>query len=210
MRTHLIARSCGVLALLTAVVACSSSQHVGGATTVASTTSTTVAVTAAPPSVATTMAPTVAPTSTSTTVAPTTVAPTVPPGPVPGVVTITYAGSGGGSGELEVDWNAATNAVSYRVYRATAAGGPFTLMVNVNVVSGAITVHDGVINVWGDHQTFVPGPYVNNGVSTHFHYVELDIGGGPHVYYRVIAYNANGRGPIGSTVCAQIYMQPAC
>ncbi len=207
MRAPLSGRLAAVLALLIVVVACSSSKNVGGdETTVASTTPTTTPSTS--DALTTSSAPSTSVGAITTTS--TTTAPTVPSGPVPGVVTITYAGSSAGSGEIEVDWNAATNATSYRVYRATAPGGPFTLMVNVNVVTGAATVHDGVTNVWGDHQTFVPGPYTSSGVSTHFQYIELDIGGGPNVYYRVIAYNVNGRGPIGSTVCAQIYGQPAC
>ena len=84
-------------------------------------------------------------------------------------------------------------------------------MANINVVTGVPSVHDGVVNVWGDRQTFIPGPYTGSGVSTQFHYVEVPFsGGGTHGYFRVIAYNANGRGPIGATVCAQPYGVTAC
>lgn len=155
----------------------------------------------------------VAPTSTSATTTPVSATPaptTTTAGPRPGVVTITSAASGGGAGEIEVHWNAATGATTYRVYRATSPSGPFTIVATVDVVTGATTVHSGVVNVWGDHQTFWPRPYTSTGTSTSFGYVELDIGGGPHIYYRVVAFNSNGHGPTGATVCAQISMQPAC
>ena len=87
------------------------------------------------------------------------------------------AGSSGGSGEIEVIWNAAVGAEIYRVYRATAVGGPFIIVATVNIVTGDTSVHSGVVNVFGDKQNFWPRPYHGTGVSATFHYVELAIGG---------------------------------
>ena len=201
VRVHQVAYL-SVLMLMTGTVACSS-RDAGSGTSTATTETSATSTSPSTSDVASSVA-------TSTTLSPST-APTVPAGPTPGAVTITYSGSGGGSGEIQIDWNAATNATSYRVYRATSAAGPFTMMANVNVVTGAVVVHDGVVNVWGDRQTFVPGPYATSGVSTEFHYVEVPFtGGGSHGYFRVIAYNDSGRGPIGATVCAEPFGVSDC
>ncbi len=188
------------------LTACSSSRDGLATTTVASESSSSTTTVVDGP---TTSAPSVTDAVTvpvSATPAPS----TTTAGPRPDAVTIVSAGSSGGSGEIEVIWNAASGATSYRVYRATAAGGPFIIMATVNIVTGDATVHSGVVNVYGDSQNFWPRPYHGTGMSATFHYVELDIGGGPHIYYRVVAFNSNGHGPTGATVCAQIYSQPAC
>ncbi len=202
-----------VAALLTSG-ACSSStsstvDSVAGTDTTATVPLTTAASTSSTSEPSTTATATTSPMTAATT-APTTV-PTTMAGTTPGVVTITYAGSGGGSGEIQIDWNAATGATRYRVYRATTPGGAFVTMANIDVINGVAFVHDGVVNVWGDRQTFIPGPYTGTGVSTQFHYVEVPFdGGGSHGYFRVIAYNDLGRGPIGATVCAQPFGVTAC
>ncbi|MSV81200.1 MAG: hypothetical protein F2681_03550 [Actinobacteria bacterium] len=192
-----------------ALAACSSSHDGLATTTVASESSSSTTSVVDGSTTTTTSAPPVTDAATvpvSATPAPA----TTTAGPRPGAVTIVSAGSSGGSGEIEVIWNAAVGAEIYRVYRATAVGGPFIIVATVNIVTGDATVHSGVVNVYGDSQNFWPRPYHGTGMSATFHYVELDIGGGPHIYYRVVAFNSNGHGPTGATVCAQIYSQPAC
>lgn len=135
--------------------------------------------------VSTTVAETTTTVAAATTVPPTTPA-TPAPGPVPGAVTITYAGFGGGSGETEVHWNAVSGATGYKVYRGPAAGGPFTLMAVLDVATGDTTLHSGVLAMG-------PNPSEPGG----FLYLDFDQTG---IYVRVRAYNANGQGP-GTPVC---------
>lgn len=193
-------------------VACSSTTSSTGESVAETTIDSTVPLTTLTGTIAATTATTEAVPTTVSVAMSTTVATTaVTTGATPGVVTITYAGAGGGSGEIQIDWNAATGATRYRVYRASTPGGAFTTMANIDVINGVAFVHAGVVNVWGDRQTFIPGPYTGTGVSTQFHYVEVPFdGGGSHGYFRVIAYNDNGRGPIGATVCAQPFGVTAC
>lgn len=199
MTTITLRRLGGVFLLAAAITSCSSSNSGGpngssdATTTVASSSTIAGGSTTAPSS------------SAPSTDLVTTVAPLRP-----GVVNITYAGSSAGAGELEVDWDAADYATGYRVYRATSTSGPWTIMATVDVLTGAVTTEPGVVNLYADHQTFLPLPYTSTGTSTKFFYVEYNVAGGPHVYFRVVAFNGDVRGHTGATVCAQITGQPPC
>lgn len=179
-------RVVGIVAIVMTAVACSSSTAgKGGDGTTTAPTSSAAPITSEAPTTSGVSAPATSP---ATTEPPTTPAPAPPPaGPVPGVVTITYAGFGGGSGEAQVDWNAATGATSYRVYRGLTTSGPWTLMATYDVASGTATTHAGVLAVSSPE----PGKFL---------YLDLDQGPSG-TWVRVIAYNAAGRGPIGETRC---------
>ena len=176
----------GLVAMTVLAAACSSSTSLNGGTDTTAVSTSSVVTSTSEVTTSTSEAPT---TLAPTTLAPTTTAPpaTVPSGATPGVVTITYAGFGGGSGESSVDWNAATGATSYRVYRGLTTSGPWTLMATYTVASDSATTHAGVLSVGSAG----PGK---------FSYLDLDQGGSG-TWVRVIAYNAAGRGPIGETRC---------
>ncbi|MGE3835657.1 MAG: hypothetical protein AB7H43_12835, partial [Acidimicrobiia bacterium] len=72
---------------------------------------------------------------------------TSPPGGAPGRVETVEAGPGGGSGELAVRWRAAPVATGYRVSRAPAANGPFSVAADLSVATGTSTKVPGVTNV---------------------------------------------------------------
>ncbi len=95
-----------------------------------------------------------------------------PPAAVAGLA----AGEGGGSGEVQVSWTPSTDpAVAwYRLYRGTAAGGPY------------------------DHAYLVattPDPALGGAVGV------LELGVAERRYYRVSALRADGReGPVSPEV----------
>lgn len=202
MHSTTLRRLSGVLFVVTlTTIGCSSDKSSRGPAGSAGTTDTASA------EVSTTVAETTTTVALTTSVPPTTPA-TPAPGPVPGAVTITYAGPGGGSGERQLDWNAVAGATGYRVYRAPAAGGPFTLVASFDVNTMQITAVADVVNVFSDHQVWKPTSSSDGAPSTVFTYVELS--STTDRYFRVRATNANGQGPAGATVCAQRFGESAC
>lgn len=131
--------------------------------------------------------------------------------PVPGPVTVVTAGAGGGSGEVQLDWDGVSGANGYRVYRAAATGGPFSVSADVNLTTGKTTVESGVTNVWSDTQNFYPRSSTTNAErSLHFHYVEILSGGVDARYFRVVPYNSTGDGPVSVVVCGAPSGGPQC
>ena len=201
MPAHAMRRLGVALLLATAISSCSSDRSDDAVDTSAASSTTTEDTVAPSSSTSSTVA------ATSTT-APPSVPPSVPAGPVPGAVTITNAGAGGGSGERQLDWNVVAGATGYNVYRAPAAGGPFTLVASFNVNTMQITTVADVVNIFSDHQVWKPTSSSDGSASTVFTYVELS--STTDRYFRVRAYNANGQGPAGATVCAQRFGESAC
>lgn len=162
------------------------------------------------PSANPTMTPTPAPTPTPTdTPTPTrTMAPTTPPPPAPepepttpppalpdppGAVSSLRAAPGGGSGEILVSWEPAERATGYRVYRADAAGGPYSAAAEVDVTTGAVTVTYGG---WYEYIRMHQGIQTPTGIQ----YLEAI---GTFGYFRVAAFNAGGEGPWSAVVCSE-------
>ena len=111
---------------------------------------------------------------------------------------------GGGSGEVQVDWDSTSNAIGYRVLRAPSPDGPWVRVADVNVITGETTVAAEVINIWSGEHTYVPGGSALGSPdgSSEFHYVELVGTGGS--CFKVLAYNGERRGPASSVVCSSI------
>lgn len=133
----------------------------------------------------------------STTTRPSTTTARAPAGQVPGIV-IASAGSAGGSGEVQVEWNAVARATGYRVYHTDSTGHHAQLMVDINIVTGRTTAATGVGTVWSDEHNYVPyqGPLTGMDHSSRFRYV--DAISSTTRYYRVRAYNAAGAGPLSA------------
>lgn len=123
-----------------------------------------------------------------------------PAAAVPGPVTVLSARSGGGSGEVVVDWDAIVDAAGYRVYRSQAPAGPFVASAAVDAVTGTTTIEFvgayEYLNIWR------PSPQT-------FQYVESAYAGGP-VYFQVRAFNATGEGPASVVVCGSPVGSPGC
>ncbi len=134
--------------------------------------------------------PSPTPTATTTTTTTTTAAPPPPPADLPGAVSGVSARPSAGSGEIQVDWDATTNATGYRVYRAATADGPFVRSAKYTIASGATSIYYGgsyeVIQIWQSSD------------ST-FQYIEAGIGSG---CFRVAAFNDAGAGPKSGVVCS--------
>jgi hypothetical protein len=123
-------------------------------------------------------------TTTSTAEVPTSsAAPGAPPVDAPAPT----ARSGGGSGEIAVRWHTVPGATGYRVQRAPGPAGPYEVSADVDVTSGRTTLGDGVTDLWSP-------------ADDEFEYVEV-VGAGSVRYYRVVAYNDAGEGPVSQTVC---------
>jgi Protein of unknown function (DUF4232) len=122
------------------------------------------------------------------------------PGPVLAVV-IAAAGTGGGSGEVVLDWTAVPAATGYRVIRTNAAGGQRRVMATFDITTGRITAAAEVVNIWSTEHSYRPdrGPLTRTDRSTHFTYV--DVGAGRRCY-RVQAFSAAGNGPLSAASCA--------
>lgn len=133
----------------------------------------------------------------TTTIAPPKATTKVPPGPVPDAV-VASAGSGGGSGEVQVEWHAVANATGYRVYRTDSAGHVTRLLADIDIVTGRVEAVSEVVNVWSAQHTYVPdrGPLAGPDQSPRFQFV--DVGEPGARYYRVGAYNAAGSGPLSA------------
>jgi hypothetical protein len=154
--------------------------------TMSSTTSTPTTTTTAVP---TTTAP---PTTTGTAHATTTTRPpatttAASPGVVPEAVTVIEAMSGGGSGEIEVQWDAVTGATGYRVLRSAAGGGPFAVVADYDMATGHATTFDDHITVWHPSD------------QGWLQYVEY--GDAPRTrWFCVVAYNDAGDAPPSAVV----------
>jgi hypothetical protein len=124
------------------------------------------------------------------------------PSPVPDTVTIISAQTGGGSGEVQLDWGSAATATGYRVARSESAGGPFQVLADIDVVTGTTTAADDVVNIWSDNHTYIPssGPLTSPDPSASFHLVEYNHAA--ERCYRVVAYNQAGEAPPSDVVCA--------
>lgn len=123
------------------------------------------------------------------------------PDPVPGPVTVISAHSGGGSGEVALDWNAVEGATGYRVLRSDTASGPFDVFADIDIVTGAATAADEVVNIWSQQHSYIPAgsPLTSPDQSPWFQLVE--VGGSGERCYRVVAYNAAGDAPASSVAC---------
>ncbi len=172
--------------------ACSSGSSVTrprGTTTRSATTTTT-----SNPGASTTLA-------TTTTVGPApTTTPTAAARPVPAKVGFVVASSGGGSGEIEVNWEAVTAAIGYRVYRAASPSGPYVVGADWDVVAGTKTLAQGVTNLWSPPADYPPFTSVP-GVATPRHFQYVEVNGLDRRYFWVAGYNAAGEGPRSVVVC---------
>jgi cytoskeletal protein RodZ len=140
--------------------------------------------------------------STTTTTAPdaTTTTTTTQSGAVPGTVSVITAGPGGGSGEVELAWDAVAGATGYRVLRGAAIDGPFGPAADLDVTTGSTTASPGVVNIFSEQHSYLPsdGPLGAPDQSPRFQYVEVTSG---ERCFRVIAYNAVGNGPASTSAC---------
>ena len=123
---------------ITAVGAALWSDDDGGVTTAPRTVPSTT--TAPSTSTSTSVSTSTPSTSTTSTPPPRTSPPTTKPRvTVPATVTIISARSGGGSGEIVLDWNAVATATGYQVLRAGTAEGPFSIAADFSVRTGKTT-----------------------------------------------------------------------
>jgi hypothetical protein len=111
-----------------------------------------------------------------------------------------------------VRWDAVANATGYRVQRADAAGGPFTVNADLNITTGKATAGSDVVNLLSEKYSYKPA---NAGIaapdtSPWFEYVETVTTGATRRYFRVAAYNANGDAPPSAVVCGVPTGRPAC
>jgi len=123
-----------------------------------------------------------------------------PAGEVPGVVTIVSAGPGGGSGEVELIWEATANATGYRVRRSDTANGAFEVTAELDVTTGAATAAADVVNVFSEEHSYIPprGTFEGPDQSSRFSYVDV---GNRQRCFRVIAFNTVGEGPASDVAC---------
>lgn len=170
---------------------------------VPSTTSVALSTTTAPtdvPASSTTSAST-DPTTSSTSPSTSTSGGAPPPGElVPGMVSEVRAAPGGGSGEVELAWDAVADATGYRVLRSGDVAGPFEVVADLDITTGATTVGAGVVNVTSDQRSYVPsdGTFDGPDGSAGFRYV--DVGGGRRCY-QVVSYNLAGEGAASAAAC---------
>jgi hypothetical protein len=145
--------------------------------------------------------------STSSTPSTTTVA-----GAVPRAVEVVATRPGGGSGEIVLRWNAVANTTGYRVLRAAAASGPFSVNADLNITTGKATAGSDVINILSQQYSYKPATvaFASPDSSPWFEYVETISGGAVRRYFRVVAYNANGEAPASVVVCGDPAGHPAC
>lgn len=101
-----------------------------------------------------------------------------------------------------MEWAAVSGATSYVVYRSTTSAGPWTVVAEINVVSGYTNVAPEVLNLYGDAQNFHPGGYSTSGTSTVFTYIESSVVS--PAWFKVRAYNAAGQGPSSDAKCASL------
>lgn len=121
-----------------------------------------------------------------------------PVGAVPGQVTTVSANTGGGSGEITVNWNTVPDATGYRVYRSSSAAGPFVASASVIVATGATNIEFG-----GSYEYIQIWPPSSNS----YQYLEAAIGS--PAYFRVAAFSASGTGQRSAVVCGTAPMSEA-
>lgn len=120
----------------------------------------------------------------------------------PGAVTVLDARPGGGSGEVELLWDAVADATGYRVLRSSSPSGPFSQVASLDVSTGTATAVPGVIFLRSDGHTYIPpvGRLDRPDPSPEFLYI--DLGGPGQRCYRVIAFNAAGVAPQSPVSCS--------
>lgn len=123
-----------------------------------------------------------------------------PPDDVPGVVTIVGVGPGGGSGEVQLTWEALANATGYRVLRSATVDGEFEVTAELDATTGAATAPADVANVFSDQHSYIPprGTFEGPDQSPQFSYVDV---GSRQRCFRVIAFNSAGDGPASDVAC---------
>jgi hypothetical protein len=126
---------------------------------------------------------------------------TTPPGQVPGTVGVIRVAPGGGSGEVEVDWDAVAQATGYRVLRSSTTAGPWVTVADLDVTTGHTTAVGQVVNLWSVQHSYIPdsGELTSPDTSPSFQYVEVS-GTGSRCF-RVLAYNAAGDGAASTVAC---------
>jgi hypothetical protein len=114
---------------------------------------------------------------------------------------VAAASTGGGSGEVAVNWNAVPGATGYRVLRTNTAGRHPRLAADFNITTGHTTAAPNVVNIWSAEHSYLPdfGPLTQVDQSPWFQYVDL---GADRRCYRVLAYNSAGAGPRSAVTCA--------
>jgi hypothetical protein len=177
----------------------SSTTAVTSPTTAISVTTTTGPATTSSTAAPTTTTPTTT-SPTSSTSAPASSTTTADQGPVPAIVEVVNAGSGGGSGEVVLDWGAVPGATTYQVLRSDDEDGTFEIVAEIDVVMGTASAADDVVNVWSPQHSYVPsdGALATGDTSATFQYVEL--AAGRHCF-RVVASNTAGDGPASLVTC---------
>ena len=115
---------------------------------------------------------------------------------VPAAV-VARATPGGGSGEVAVGWAAVPRATGYRVIRTTAAGAQLQIVADFNITTGRSTAAPDVVNIWSAQHSYIPdrGRLRQVDRSPRFEYVDV---GASRRYYRVLAYNSTGNGPLSA------------
>jgi hypothetical protein len=100
-----------------------------------------------------------------------------------------------------VQWDAVKAATGYCVLRANAATGPFTIVADLEVTTGAATAAADVVNVWSQAHSYIPadGALAAPDASPWFQYV--DVGPGQR-WFRVVAYNTAGEASASAVVSA--------
>jgi hypothetical protein len=114
---------------------------------------------------------------------------------------VAEATPGGGSGEVAVRWAAVPRARGYRVVRTTATGTQLRVVADFDITTGRTTAAAEVVNIWSSGHSYVPdrGRLTQVDRSARFEYV--DVGAGRR-YYRVLAYNSAGNGPLSAVTGA--------
>jgi hypothetical protein len=123
-----------------------------------------------------------------------------PPDHVPGVVTIVGVGPGGGSGEVQLTWEALANATGYRVLRSDTTDGEFEATAELDVTTGAATASADVVNVFSDQHSYIPPRGTFEGPDQSPQFSSVDVGSRQRCF-RVIAFNAAGDGPASDVAC---------
>jgi hypothetical protein len=100
----------------------------------------------------------------------------------------------------------------YRVLRANAPSGPFSVNADLNTTTGKVTAGSDVTNLWSQKHTYLPSGATAAAPdsSPWFEYVELTSSGVVQRYFRVVAYNANGDAAASVTVCGSPPGRPIC
>jgi hypothetical protein len=116
------------------------------------------------------------------------------------------AHSSGGSGEVQVDWNAVPRATGYRVLRVD--GGRTRVVADFDITTGHTTAAPEVVAIWSAEHGYVPdrGPLTHVDRSPWFQYVDYLPG---RRCYQVQAFNTAGNGPLSAVTCgAPVGVEP--